>query len=369
MLINPSSIESNLTVTDDWTRIYLQYVFSIEIDFTLNTTYTGDLGGTILCSNDFSINIYEGNDSKTRISFDNTSTTFPLVLSEFTLKNGVTYKIIFIYQSTDYHFTSRDLDNNCGSIWHQLFTDTPNEMRAYIMVNDHYYSLGTYITDYASYINNIYLGSIEGTLGATSRINYKSIKTYSYPLDKNYSDIFSKSRPPLFIPITHYKYSNPTLYNTYIAEDFDTTTPLSTTVYTGYGIYTTDDTGLTNIELTGFVDQTEFNTIADNGTLVFATHELSCDSTTFTWTYTFNNVEQASHQNYLILAIDGTLIGTETLTNSLNFDIIDTLKVSYVTYRDPTTLESIPIKLLVTRYPVNALSGTYEFDYTCTFNR
>jgi PKD repeat protein len=141
----------------------------------------------------------------------------------------------------------------------------------------------------------------------------------------------------------------------------------TTTRYIGTGVYTTEETDLINIGLTGKINQSEFNTLVENGSLTFATESISTNLPFYNHTYTFTDVGLGEYQNYLIMAIDTTKSGTEIIENDLN--IINSLSKSYVTYTDPVSGVAVPIKLLVTRYPVNSLSGNYEFDYTCTFNR
>jgi PKD repeat protein len=374
-VLDPNNIESVTTYSEDQFEDFYN-AFSMEVDFVFRDFATTDFGGTIFSLFDTSsnnevncmINVHLCTDSYYRVSFDQYAPTFPLTLSEFTICPDTEYTLLLIHQNRDYKLVERQDNTDCFANDSYDIVENYNitpEIRAYIKTNGHYYLLGKY-TLAASTIGNakLYLAGPHGTLRSSTQFEYREVRTYNYPRDKTYDSSWWFHQKPIakFLPITEYKKSDPTLYAEYIAEDFGACGSVTTTKYTGYGVYSSTDSYLINLPLSGAVSNEEFGLLLDNDALTFATESVTYSDLIYNHTFTFTGVGQSSTNYYLIMIVDEIMSGEETLKNSMNLDILDTLTISHVTYRYGDTM--VPLKLLVTRYPVNALSGTYEFDYS-----
>jgi PKD repeat protein len=379
VVLDTENIEGNTT---NLVSTYFKQCFSLVVDFRLAEPTDLDNGGTLLSivNSDSSLddltcminvhNVNTAGDTSLRISFDQYSPTFPLTASEFILCPGILYKVVLVYQEFDYA-NNKTIDDNGTNYFTEFFNSTP-ELRAYIVVNEQYwYSLGTYTVTSNNGDKLLCLGGPEGTLGSSSLFEYKLVKTYNYPYDKNYiPNNCNGSKPSIeIVPITSIKFTNPTLYDECIARDFDncvTTEPETTRHYICKGVYTTENTYLANIGTTGCITDNEFGLLINDGTLTFATFDSRCDCPFFTWSYTFTDLELSEYQNYLIMGISNPRDGTTTLKNSMDLDIYDTVSKSFVTYITDDGEEKT-MELMVLRYPINTLSGAYILDYKITY--
>jgi len=379
VILDTENIEGN---TSNLVSTYFKQCFSMVVDFRIMEPTVSDKGGTLfsIINSDNSIddltcmfnihNVNVAGDSNLRIAFDQYSPTFPLNTSEFILCPGLLYKAVLIYQEFDYA-NNKTIDSN-GTTYSTAFFDTTAEIRAYIVVDEQYwYSLGTYAVASASDNKLLCLGGPAGTLGTSSLFEYKSVKTYNYPYDKNYlPNNYNGSKPTIeIVPLTSTKYTNPTLYDEYIARDFDnciTVTPQTMRHYICKGVYTTDNTYLTNIGTTGQITDNEFGLLINDETLTFATFDSRCDCSFFSWGFTFSNLELSETQNYLIMGVSNPREGTTTLKDSMGLDIYSTVAKSYVTYITDTGEEKT-MELMVLKYPINTLSGAYVLNYKITY--